>query len=411
MKKLKTIFSPRKLIVWIFLVVLIITVPETTKPAMSKTEAIITMMSIDKVDENIKISTAVITPSSEKTTNYEVYTGVGKTVGEAVENVSLSLGKSMGFAQCEIMAFGENLSNEGIMSSLDFMTRTRKVGRNAILINFSGDVEEFQQAVVNLNIEKSIPLEDVINFDKRYIPSEDSNIHSFYKGYFSPISLGIMPKVQLLKQATDNAIELKSGSTGGGNSNNPGSGTGGQNSKEYILNDGTVCVFKDGKKLLELAPEQMQKLNILANVEQEGTLKVENVDDELYKNSNVVLNIHNKQLSFSPKFKDNKPVFNIDIELSVLVEEVDEENPDKSFLKRNKDFLTDELINKTKETVKTKVMEIIDYCKENKIDLIGVYENFYRKEYKKFEKYYKENQEKYLDGIEYNISVKVSSSY
>ena len=119
MKKLKTIFSPRKLIVWIFLIILIITIPEITKPAMSKTEAIITMMSIDKVDDKIKISTAVITPSSEKTTNYEVYTGVGESVGEAVENVSLSLGKSMGFAQCEIMAFGENLSTDGIMSSLD----------------------------------------------------------------------------------------------------------------------------------------------------------------------------------------------------------------------------------------------------------------------------------------------------
>ncbi len=411
MKKLKTIFSPRKLVVWIFLIVLIITVPEITKPAMSKTEAIITMMSIDKIDDKIKVATAVITPSSEKTTNYEVYSGVGETVGEAVENVSLALGKSMGFAQCEIMAFGENLSTDGIMSSLDFMTRTRRVGRNAILINFSGDVEEFQQAVVNLNIEKSIPLEDVINFDKRYIPSADSNIHSFYKGYFSEISLGIMPKIQLLTEETDNAIEVESGSTGGGSSSEPGSGTGGQNNQKYILNNGTVCVFKSGKKMLELTPIQMQKLNLLSNVEQEGTLKIENVNDKLYKNSNVVLNIHDKKLSISPKFENNKPIMDIKIELSVLVEEVDEENPNKSFLKRNKEFLTDALLEKTKETVKQNCFEIINYCKEKQIDLIGVYENFYRKEYKKFKKYYEETQEKYLDGIDYNITVKVSSSY
>lgn len=411
MKKLKTIFSPRKLIVWIFLIILIITVPEITKPAMSETEAIVTMMSIDKEDENIKVATAVLTPSSEKTANYEVYSGIGKTVGEAVENVSLALGKSMGFAQCEIMAFGENLSTEGIMSSLDFMTRTRKVGRNALLINFSGEVEEFQQAVINLNIEKSISLEDVMNFDKRYIFSDDSNIHSFYKGYFSKISTGIMPKVQLLKEETKNAIELESGSTGGGSSTEPGSGTGGQNNKEYILNDGTICVFKDGKKVLELSPEKVKKLNLLSNVEQEGTLKVENVNDELYKNSSVVLNIHDKKLKFNPKFDETTPVYNIEIELTVLVEEVDEENPDKSFLKRNKEFLTKELIERTKQTVKSEAMEIIKYCKENKTDLIGVYENFYRRQYNKFEKYYEQMQEKYLDGVEYNITVKVSSSY
>ena len=411
MKKLKTIFSPRKLIIWIFLIVLIITIPEITKPAMSKTEAIITMMSIDKVDDKIKISTAVITPSSEKTTNYEVYSGVGETVGEAVENVSLSLGKSMGFAQCEIMAFGENLSADGIMSSLDFMTRTRRVGRNAILINFSGEVEEFQQAVVNLNIEKSIPLEDVINFDKRYIPSADSNIHSFYKGYFSKISLGIMPKVKLLTEETDNSIEVESGATGGGNSQDPGSGTGGQNNQKYILNDGTVSVFKSGKKFLELSPNQMQNLNLLSNVEQEGTLKVNNVDDDLYKNSNVVLNIHDKKLEFKPKFKNNKPIMDINIELSVLVEEVDEENPTKKFLKRNKEFLTEELIAKTKKTVKDNCLEIIEFCKNNHVDLVGVYENFYRKEHNDFKKYYEKTQEKYLNDVEFNISVKVSSSY
>ena len=410
MKKLKTIFSPRKLIVWIFLIILIITVPEITKPAMSKTEAIVTMMCVDKIDENIKVSTAVITPSSEKTTNYEVYSATGKTVGEAVENVSLSIGKSMGFAQCEIMAFGENISSEGIVSSLDFMTRTRKVGRNAILINFSGDIEEFQQAIVNLNIEKSIPLEDVVNFDKRYTPSKDSNIHSFYKGYFSPISLGIMPKVQLLSSKINNAIEVEGDATGGGSSSQPGSGTSGQN-KKYILNDGTISIFKQGKKFDELTPEQMKKLNILSNVEQEGTLKVENINDELYKNSNVVLNIHDKKLTFKPKFKNNKPTFEINIELAVSVEEVDEENPNKNFLKRNKEFLTPELIKQTKQVVKSDALEIIDFCNKNNVDLIGVYENFYRKEYKKFKTYYKDTQEKYLNGIDYIINVKVSSSY
>lgn len=411
MKKLKTIFSPRKLILWLFLIILIITVPEVTKPAMSETEAIVTMMSIDKVDDKIKVATAVVTPASEKKANYEVYSGVGETVGEAVENVSLALGKSMGFAQCEIMAFGEQLSSDGIMSSLDFMTRTRKVGRNALLINFSGDVEEFQQAVVNLNIEKSLPIEDIMDFDKRYIPTGDSNIHSFYKGYFSKISTGIMPKIQLLKEKQSNAIELEKGATGGGNSSEPGSGTAGTNNKDYILNDGTVCVFKDGKKVLELAPNKMRKLNLLLNSSQEGTLKVENVNDELYKNSNVVLNVTDKKLKFNPSFKNGKPMFDIELSITVLVEEVDEENPNKTFLKRNKEFLTPALVEKIKSTVKDDAFSIIDFCKTNQVDLIGVYENFYRKKYSEFKPYYEEKQEKYLDDVEYNIKVKVSSSY
>ena len=408
--KIKSLFSPRKLIVWIFIIVLIITIPEITKPAMSKTEAIVVMMSIDKVEDKIKVAAAVLTPTTDKKSNYEVFTGEGSTVGEAVESVSLALGKSMGFAQCEIMAFGDNISNEGIISSLDFLTRTRKVGRNALLINFSSDVAKFQQAIVNLNIEKSISLDDVLGFDKRYVPTRDSNIHSFYKGYFSEISIGIMPKIQLLNQEQDSSIELDSGSTGGGTSTDPGSGSG-SNSKEYILNDGRICIFKNGKKAIELTPEKVKNLNLLSNNKQEGTLLIENVSDDLFNNKNVVLNITDKSLSLNPKFIDSKPVMEIEIALKVLVEEVNDENPSKKFLKRNKEFLTPTLVEKTKQTVEQKVLEIIEFCKENQADIIGIYENFYRKQYKKFSTYYEKTQEKYLDGIDYKISVKVSSSY
>ena len=94
-----------------------------------------------------------------------------------------------------------------------------------------------------------------------------------------------------------------------------------------------------------------------------------------------------------------------------MVEEVDDNSPNKLFLKRNKEFLTHALVEKTKETVKLRATEIIEFCKENQADVIGVYENFYRKEYKKFKKYYDQTQEKYLNGVDYVISVKVSSTY
>ena len=220
-----------------------------------------------------------------------------------------------------------------------------------------------------------------------------------------------MPKIQLLKEKQSNAIELEKGATGGGNASEPGSGTAGTNNKDYILNDGTVCVFKDGKKVLELTPNEMRKLNLLSNSSQEGTLKVENVNDELYKNSNVVLNVTDKKLKFNPSFKNGKPMFDIELSITVLVEEVDEENPDKKFLKRNKEFLTPALVEKIKSTVKDDAFSIIDFCKTNQVDLIGVYENFYRKKYSEFKPYYEEKQEKYLDDVEYNIKVKVSSSY
>ena len=408
MKKLKTIFSPRKLIVWFFLIILAITVPEITRPAMSQTEAIVTAFCLDRVEENIQATAIVLAPSKERTAQYNSFSGTGKTVSEAVENISLSLGKSMGFAQCEIMAFGDNISDYGIISSLDFMSRTRKVGRNAMLINFGGDIEDFSQAIISLSAEKSLDLEDVLSFDKRYILSQDSNIHSFYKGYFSNISLGIMPKVKIVNNKQENAIEI-SKQNQSSSSNQASSQS--NSSKSYLLNDSTISIFKDGKKQIEMPPELVKKLNIFLNSSGKGTIKVENVSDNLYNDSDVVLNITSKNVKLTPKFVNNKPIYNIEISISGLVDEVDEENPTKKFLRRNKDFMSDELIEKTKETVKKDAHDVINFCVNNNIDLIQAYKHFYKLKHKQFLKYYDLTKEKYLSGIKYNVSVKVSSSY
>ena len=108
------------------LLTIIITVPEFTEPAMSQTEAIVSMLCVDKTDELFEISTTVLTPGQDKTANYQVFSGTGKTLGEAVENVSLTTGKEIGFAQCEIMAFGETICKDGVLSALDYLTRTRR---------------------------------------------------------------------------------------------------------------------------------------------------------------------------------------------------------------------------------------------------------------------------------------------
>lgn len=407
MKKiLKSIFSPRKAIIWIFMLIVLFTIPEFTEPAMSQTEAIVNMLCVDKVEDKFEVSTTVLTPSQDKTSNYQVYSGIGTTVGEAVENVSLSIGKEMGFAQCEIMAFGENICYDGILSALDYLTRTRKVGRNAILINFTGEGADFANAVSKLSKEKTLKLENIINFDKRYILSRDSNIDSFYKGYFSEISLGIMPQIKLEQTEAENAIEVQSGST-----NSSATKETNTEQKKYLLNDGTMSVFKKGKKVLEIEPEQVKKINLFLNLSQEGTLHVDNVSDHIYDNATIIFDLSKKTIKLKPEFKDDKPIYNIKIDLTVLVEEVMEENPNKQFLRRNKEFLTPTAVEKLKETIKTEMQNVITYCKENEIDLLNVYRQFSRKEYNKFKKYYEEKQEKYLNDIEYNIEVKVQSAY
>jgi len=417
MKKLKTIFSPRNIAVWLLILVLIIAVPELDEPAMSKTEAIVTTLCVDKVDNKIQIATTVLAPAEDKKVNLQVYTGEGNTLGEAMGNVSLLIGKEMGFAQTQILALGTSLCEDSIMPTLDYMTRTKKVGRNTVLINFDGDIKDFTEAVSNLNVEKSLRLEEIINFDQRYVLTKDSNVESFYKGYFSDISLGIMPQIKLTDEKHSTAIEIQS-MTSSGESGSSGSGSGASattsstNKAKYLINDGTTAVFKNGKLDLIVSAEHMRRVNIFLNDAQKGEISVKNVSDELYKDATVVCSLRNKNISLKPKFEDGKPIYKADLNLVIVVEEVDMKLPNDNFLKRNKDFVTPTLIEKLKETVKSEMEEIISYCKENKIDLIGVYRNFYHKEYKDFIKYVEEiGEDNYLSGIDYQIKIEVTTEY
>ena len=238
-----------------------------------------------------------------------------------------------------------------------------------VLINFTGKSKDFAETTANISKEKNIKLENIMNFDKRYVLSRDSNIDSFYKGYFSEISLGIMPQIKLSSTEQDTAIEVQASS---GQNSSSSSTSSGSSEKKYLINDGTMSVFKEGKKVLEVDPPMVQKINLFLNLSQEGTLKVENVTDKLYDNATIIFDLSNKQIKLKPSFENGKPKYKIEIDLTVLVEEVMEENPQKQFLRRNKEFLTKTAVDKLKETIKQEMQTVIEYCKENQIDLVNL---------------------------------------
>ena len=415
MKKLKTLFSAKKIVVYLVCLLFILTVPNLDKPAMSQTEAIVTMMCVDKEGDKVKLSSTILTPGQDKQANMQVFNGEGATLGAAVDSVALALGKEMSFAQCEIMAIGDNLCDEGIMPILDYLTRTKKVGRNAILINCSGDIADFSQAVIDLSKEKNLKLSDIVNYDKRYILAETSNIELFYIGYFSDIGLGIMPQIKIGSTEESNAIEVGSGSSGAGGSGASGgsdSSTSSGDSKKYLTNDGTTNVFKRGKRDLILKPEDIKKLNLFLDINQKGNVLITDITDELYDHATVVVDLIDKRLKVETKFDGETPKYTINMDLTVSVEEVIDYNPDRDMLIRNQEYLTSALIKRIEETIVSDMKDIITFCRENEVDLIDVYKNFYRKENKKWEALLEQTgKEKYLDAVEFDYKVKVFSPY
>ncbi len=412
MQKVKSVFSPRKLAIWLFVLLLIVTIPEFTKPAMSQTEALVTLICVDVVDDQFSLSASVLAPGEGKKPTYNFYYAVGETLGDAMDTISLSIGKEMGFSQCEIMAFGDTLCGKGIISALDFMVRLKKVSRNAMLVNFGGDIKDFSDAMKSLYTEKQLKIEQVINFDKQYILSQDSTIDNFYRGYFSDIGIGMLPKMTVQTEETDNAIEVQAQSSDSSSAQSGQSAQGGQEKKLYLSNDGTIGIFKFGKKQMEIDYETNKNINLFDNKDYKGILIINNVTDKLYNDATVVMNITKTKPKIKVSFVDGKPNFKLDLTLTMYIEEIVQNQQKSSFMRRNKEFYTDALLSKIKTHVETELNDAVELCKTSNLDLLQVYQNFNCFKNKQFKEYLNEvGKDNYLQGVNFEMNVTIESAY
>ncbi|MBO5910091.1 MAG: hypothetical protein J6Q15_01135, partial [Clostridia bacterium] len=223
MQKFKMIFSPRKMLIWVSILILIISFQYTNQPAQSQTQAIATALAVEQTEDNmIEVSAVILTPRPASTSKRKAYTAKGYDITNAINNISLQLGKQIGFGQCDIMAVGDKLCETNALKALDYLTRTKRVGRNAVLLNFSGKTEDFANCVVQINDNLSLKVSEIINFNKEYIVATETNIESFFRGYYGDLGISTMPKIKVSETKTTNAIPIKvddsssEGASGGG---------------------------------------------------------------------------------------------------------------------------------------------------------------------------------------------------
>ncbi len=408
MKKFKLIFSPRCLIVWLIILFLIFTVPELSKPSMSQTEAIVTNMAVELIDDEINVYVTTLTPASQNKLGYQIYSSSGKTLGDAVERLGMIIGKNMGFSQCEMIAFGDNVASTGLMGVLDFMVRTKKISRNALLINFSGELENFVKGVERLYTEKQLKIQEMLNFDRSYVEANNSNIEEFYKNYYSTTSIDVLPVIKVSVEKDENAVEVAS--TG----EDPKSQDGQQMTepKIYIINDGSSSAFKNGVKVLDIDSDMTKKLYMLQAKNYAGVITIDNVNNELYENASVMFNITKGKVKTKPIFYEGKPKVKVQCTFEVFIEEVNQPFPTDKFLMRNKEFIDDYVLDKLSEKIKREINEAIEFCKQNKLDLISLFDKFDSLKNGETTKYVKQvGIENFLDELTIDVSVKIDSTY
>lgn len=410
MDKLKQIFSPRRLIIFFSVLLLLFSISFVNKPSQSETQAIVTSMAVDYNEEQIELVCSVVTPTTSLNSKSSLYSAKSDTIAEAVELIGMQLGKSLGFAQCDVVAVGQGLLDFGIIHSLDYFTRTKKVGKNVLLVGFEGKAKEIIESFIYLEENLSLQIPQILKYNKEFILAVDSNLEKFYLGYYGDSGISIMPKVSMQEVNTTGGIEVTLNETSpselGGQG---GDGSQGEQKKLYFVNDGETVVLKRGVKVMDITPKEIKKLNLFIEDSKYGTYKIQGVEDNIYKNADVLMRLEDKTSSLKYRFKNGTPIVQLDLTMYLQVEEIVEPEKNKKLLRREDELMTDAVVEILLKKLNRNLEEAVDLMKINNVDLLQVGAMFEKFHYKKWKEYSEkpENKENLLNNIkfEWNIDI------
>lgn len=422
-----------KPMLFVFLVVLILYAPiALLMPADTSLRAIVTRIGIDSSPEGVEVSAVVFvpTPNTNYTENYKLFSAEAENVALAFQKISRYAGKKISLNLAEMIVVNEEISSGNLAKVIDSLTRSTDILNNAALICTNQSAKDFLNATLNLNSASDLNVEELIHYSQDKVYNTESNIESFYQGYFSPQKISMLGYIELASGTsgiTTSGGSSASGSSGGGESSGGSSSSGASESegqatssgqgessgggepqkKNTLLNEGRIAVYKDGTLNVVLTPEQLKGLNWLNPRCNESYLTVYNVTDEVFTNATITFKLLRKKLNINVYFVNDIPVFEGNLSLIMEVDQVKQENLDSDIMQPELSIISPELRNKVNMQAKKEFKVAQDLMIENKLDLVHVYDYFKAFHPKKFERFLNSlyDQSNFLEGVIFKLKI------
>lgn len=396
-------FLKRNIFAVIIIISCVILVPNAISlQSQARTQAIVTAIGIDKTDNEYEVSlqTLVPTPAEQFEQKISVVSGVGKSVSEAIDKISLRLGKKIGIAQCRVIIINREI-DDNLASVFDSITKTKINTHNLSIIVTDNKAKDFLNASENLDNNLYFALSDE-SYNNLHIDAVYLSLGEFYNDYISKDNDSLVCKVNLTSSKEIGSIESQ-------NTQDSSGGEQEQNTQEDIVfNNGESVIIKDGKFFLDLTPQQTRCFNWLSNKSTKGYIYVDNISDDLYDNASVGLEIQKKILKKKVKFANGKPQIAFDLIIYARIDEVMSNEQSKKVLKSEEPLLTKALKISVIKQIKEEMAAAIQLSKENFIDVLHIQDEFLKYQNKDFKQYLEYNgYNDFLSKIEFVFDVDI----
>ena len=395
------VFKRAKIYVLIFIGLFIIYFTQDYTLINIEKTALIVTLGVDKKEDGYEVTSQIAVPDSEssKTTNKEaVISSKGKTLYEAVSDISDKTGWYPKLSFCNLIVLGESLKSENIMDVLLFFIRSYKIEDSAIVCTVEGEAKELLLSsspldnISGLSLSK-IFVKDYENASRVYTAS----IKDFCTKYYSRSSLGYMPYVKTIP--TD-----ESGQGGKtvqtSTATEPEAGTQKQGGEQQlVIYDASTCyLYNKGYFVGELNSDEVLCLSLVNKKVQEAffTITATNNDG---KTGELLIDILKSNRKVNLTIENNKPTLNIDLKVWARVSDANFSESIDNVASLGK--LNANMKYKTENFIKENLISIINKSKNSGSDIFEVKNLLYKYHTKKYEKH----KLTVLEDLEYKINV------
>ncbi len=373
--------------------------------------AIIVALGIDKSGDDIEITAQIGVPQATEqalVNDDTLISAKGKTVMNAIENLSKNSGWFPKLAFCNVIIIGKNLAYDDVSAITDNILASEHFQNSALLSVCDGDAKNFLSTPTPLDAISSFAIQKVlIENGAASSAVMDTTVKSFCESNHGRNACGYMPYLKIKNDAlgqedsssattsfyydntSDNGLiggllsniplaeggkSGKSGGSGGGESDDS------QKTPTAVFDASRTAIFKDGKIVDILSGDETIVYNLLHLSADRIVLPVVSEDEKAALE--VFDSRHKISLNYGVK---PQIIFN----LSVTVRMLDESSDGKNNSLGRRATVPEDFLNSLEYSLTSTVNELAERMLCREIDLFGIRNMTYKYHHKNYEEYKK----------------------
>lgn len=435
--KIKSLFRTPMLLVFIVICVSFLPKAINMQSAVFRS-AIVVAFGIDMDNNNrYEINAAINVSSKDESLseNTKLISAKGASVSEAITNLSIQFGRAIKFGHTRFLLIGTNFAKQNVAVALDGVIRTNKMRDTIQLILCDANIADMLNIGIEIKNKTGIKMSEIITYQSEYSTvSMDSNVDTFYKGYFSRTGIsklncitltddyteGITPEAALGEATSPQAPDAGNESSGetkadkgplgsssqNGGASGGGSGEGQQNKKKYLSSTGKIGVFKNGKLQSIISKEIADGSHWISPAYLPKKLEVD-ITNKFLSNAQVYFYVLEKSVDTEVFFYKDIPMFSAKLNVTLGIDEII--NSNQSITPLSTDVVDEDLKCAIGRKIRVELAQALKYSRLNNLDILDLNELFYLTNYGKYMEYINsgKNINNFVEDVQISIEVRV----